>query len=67
MEFEKAAKKVEESVLAGNFERVAKQLQRFLAAGVDYVVLDCQLHGWECVEFAKEQMTRFATEVASLL
>jgi alkanesulfonate monooxygenase SsuD/methylene tetrahydromethanopterin reductase-like flavin-dependent oxidoreductase (luciferase family) len=67
MEFEKAAENVEESVLVGNPERVAEQLQRFLAAGVDYVVLDCQLHGWESVEFAKEQMTRFATEVAPLL
>jgi alkanesulfonate monooxygenase SsuD/methylene tetrahydromethanopterin reductase-like flavin-dependent oxidoreductase (luciferase family) len=67
MAFEKEGGDVEESTFVGSPAAVAEQAQRFFAAGVDYVVLDCQLHGWETAEFAKEQMTRFAEDVAPLL
>ncbi len=67
MEFEKESGDVEESLFVGSPAVVAEQARRFFAAGVDYVVLDCQLHGWETAEYAKEQMTRFAEDVAPLL
>jgi alkanesulfonate monooxygenase SsuD/methylene tetrahydromethanopterin reductase-like flavin-dependent oxidoreductase (luciferase family) len=67
MEFEKESGDVEESLLVGSPAHVAEQVQRFFAAGVEYIVLDCQLQGWETGAFAKEQMTRFAEDVVPLL
>jgi alkanesulfonate monooxygenase SsuD/methylene tetrahydromethanopterin reductase-like flavin-dependent oxidoreductase (luciferase family) len=65
--FEKEAADVEETLLVGRPSRVAEQVRRFFDCGVDYIVLDCQFHGWESEAFAKAQMTRFAEEVVPLL
>jgi alkanesulfonate monooxygenase SsuD/methylene tetrahydromethanopterin reductase-like flavin-dependent oxidoreductase (luciferase family) len=67
MAFDNPAADPDESALLGTPERCAEQIRRFLDAGLDYVVLDCQLHGLEDAEYAKEQLSRFAEEVAPLL
>lgn len=50
-------------VFLGPAEQCGELVQRFFDVGVDYIVLDCQLHGWEDEAFAREQMSRFAEEV----
>ena len=42
-------------------------MRRFFDAGLDYAVLDCQFHGLEDCEYAAEQMSRFAEQVAPLV
>jgi alkanesulfonate monooxygenase SsuD/methylene tetrahydromethanopterin reductase-like flavin-dependent oxidoreductase (luciferase family) len=65
--FDKAAPDPEASALVGSPERCAEQVRRFFDAGLDYIVLDCQFHGLEDAEYAREQMSRFAEDVAPLL
>lgn len=67
MAFEKEPEDVGESLLVGSPVQVADKLRQFFAAGVDYIVLDCQFHGWDGAETAREQMVRFAEEVVPLL
>jgi alkanesulfonate monooxygenase SsuD/methylene tetrahydromethanopterin reductase-like flavin-dependent oxidoreductase (luciferase family) len=67
MAFDKEAGDPEESTFVGRPDRVAELAQQLFDAGMDYIVLDTQFHGLEDVEFAKEQMSRFAEQVAPLL
>ncbi len=67
MAFDGEAGEQEESVAVGSAQQCAERVRAFLDAGVDYIVFDCQLHGWETEEYAREQMTRFAEEVAPLV
>ena len=51
-------------IMFGSPEQAAACANRLFAAGVDYIVMDFQLHGWESPDFAREQMTRFVEDVA---
>ena len=67
MKFTEEGQDPEESILFGPAERCAELVERFFEAGVDYIVLDCQFHGWEDEAFGREQISRFAEEVVPLL
>jgi alkanesulfonate monooxygenase SsuD/methylene tetrahydromethanopterin reductase-like flavin-dependent oxidoreductase (luciferase family) len=55
---------LDKRIMFGSPEQAAACANRLFAAGVDYIVMDFQLHGWESPEFAREQMTRFVNDVA---
>jgi alkanesulfonate monooxygenase SsuD/methylene tetrahydromethanopterin reductase-like flavin-dependent oxidoreductase (luciferase family) len=67
MSFERSDGHGQESLLVGSAERAAERLRNLFAAGVDYVVLDCQFHGWESEAYAAEQLERIAKDVAPLV
>ncbi|WP_029138080.1 LLM class flavin-dependent oxidoreductase [Nakamurella lactea] len=56
----------EERLMIGRPQDAAKRLAGLLDAGVDHLVMDFYLHGWEDSEFGLEHMTRFAKEVVPL-
>jgi alkanesulfonate monooxygenase SsuD/methylene tetrahydromethanopterin reductase-like flavin-dependent oxidoreductase (luciferase family) len=58
---------LDKRVMFGSPKQAAACANRLFAAGVDYVVMDFQLHGWETTEFAREQMKRFVQDVAPLI
>lgn len=67
MNFTAEGQDPEKSIFFGPAERCAELVERFFDAGIDYIVLDCQFHGWEDEAFGREQMSRFAEEVVPLL
>ena len=67
MSFQRHDRQGEESLLVGSPARCASRLRALLDAGVDYVVLDCQFHGWETEAYARDQLRRFAHQVAPLV
>lgn len=56
----------EERLMVGSNEECAQKLVRLLDAGSDHIVIDFYMHGWEPVEFGREQMRRFAEEIVPL-
>jgi alkanesulfonate monooxygenase SsuD/methylene tetrahydromethanopterin reductase-like flavin-dependent oxidoreductase (luciferase family) len=67
MSFQRDDREGEESLLVGSPERCAARLRALFEAGVDYLVLDCQFHGWESEGYARDQLRRFAEQVAPLV
>jgi alkanesulfonate monooxygenase SsuD/methylene tetrahydromethanopterin reductase-like flavin-dependent oxidoreductase (luciferase family) len=61
--FNEPADAPEDWAVCGPAEACADQVRRLFASGVDYLVLDFQLFGLETVDFAREQMSRFADTV----
>lgn len=58
---------VEDAVIIGEPGKCAERLAQLFAAGVDYVLLDTQFHGWQTTGFSTEQIDRIAQGVAPLL
>jgi alkanesulfonate monooxygenase SsuD/methylene tetrahydromethanopterin reductase-like flavin-dependent oxidoreductase (luciferase family) len=65
--FQRDDRPSDENLLVGPPQQCAERLRALFDAGVDYVVLDAQFHGWESEAFARRQLERFATEVAPLV
>ncbi|MFD5226745.1 LLM class flavin-dependent oxidoreductase [Microbacterium sp. NPDC058342] len=63
---DKTLNRPEERLMIGSAEQAAQRLRENLDAGVDHLVLDFYLHGWEDSKFGIEHMTRFAKEVVPL-
>lgn len=57
----------DELIIWGTAQECATKIQRYFDVGVDYLVIDFNLHGMESEEFGKEQMSRFVNEVVPLL
>jgi len=55
-----------ERLMVGSNEECAVRLVEILQSGVDHVVVDFYMHGWEPVEFGEEQMRRYAEEIVPL-
>ncbi|MFV0462018.1 MAG: LLM class flavin-dependent oxidoreductase [Nostocoides sp.] len=53
--------------IVGTAQQCAEKLQDLLDAGVDYLLLDTQFHGWQSVSYSIEQIRRLHRDVAPLV
>jgi alkanesulfonate monooxygenase SsuD/methylene tetrahydromethanopterin reductase-like flavin-dependent oxidoreductase (luciferase family) len=63
---DKSLNRPEERLMVGTDEQCARRLREFLDCGIDHLVIDFYMHGWETAAFGKDQMTRFAKQIVPL-